>query len=96
MTFAFGVVAIALASLIPLAIGVVSMISRRVVQMFNFTLAQSSRGVRVTRGLFNLTSQSVPVNRIQGVRILQPILWRELGWYRIDVNVLGYGNSDEW
>ncbi|HYI57010.1 MAG TPA: PH domain-containing protein [Microlunatus sp.] len=94
VTFAFGVVGIALASLIPLAIGVVSMISRRVVQMFNFTLAQSSRGVRVTRGLFNLTSQSVPVNRIQGVRILQPILWRRLGWYRIDVNVLGYGNSD--
>ena len=94
VTFAFGVVTVALASLIPLAIGVVSMISRRVIQMFNFTLAQSSRGVRVTRGLFNLTSQSVPVNRIQGVRILQPILWRRFGWYRIDVNVLGYGNSD--
>ena len=86
--------AFALAGLIPLAIGLVSMISRRVFQMFNFTLAQSARGVRVTRGLFNLTSQSVPVNRIQGVRVLQPILWRRLGWYRIDVNVLGYGSSE--
>ena len=86
--------AFALAGLIPLAIGLASMISRRVFQMFNFTLAQSARGVRVTRGLFNLTSQSIPVNRIQGVRVIQPILWRRLGWYRIDVNVLGYGSSE--
>ncbi|BAK33558.1 hypothetical protein MLP_05440 [Microlunatus phosphovorus NM-1] len=94
VTTAFGVVAFALAGLIPLAIGVVSMIGNRVIQMFNFTLAQSARGVRVTRGLTNLTSQSVPVNRIQGVRVLQPILWRRLGWYRIDVNVLGYGGGE--
>ncbi|HEY5979670.1 MAG TPA: PH domain-containing protein [Microlunatus sp.] len=94
VTSGFDVMAFALAGLIPLAIGLVSMISRRVFQMFNFTLAQSARGVRVTRGLFNLTSQSVPVNRIQGVRVLQPILWRRLGWYRIDVNVLGYGSSE--
>lgn len=95
VTTAFGVVAFALAGLIPLAIGVVSMIGSRVIQMFNFTLAQSARGVRVTRGLTNLTSQSVPVNRIQGVRVLQPILWQRLGWYRIDVNVLGYGGGDD-
>ncbi len=94
VTAGFDVVGFALAGLIPLAIGLVSMIGRRVFQMFNFTLAQSARGVRVTRGLFNLTSQSVPVNRIQGVRVLQPILWRRLGWYRIDVNVLGYGSSE--
>lgn len=94
VTAGFDVVGFALAGLIPLAIGLVSMIGRRVFQMFNFTLAQSVRGVRVTRGLFNLTSQSVPVNRIQGVRVLQPILWRRLGWYRIDVNVLGYGTSE--
>ncbi|MDN5770629.1 MAG: PH domain-containing protein [Microlunatus sp.] len=94
VTTAFGVVAFALAALIPLAIGLVSMIGRRVFQMFNFTLAQSARGVRVTRGLFNLTSQSIPVNRIQGVRIIQPILWRRFGWYRVDVNVLGYGSAE--
>ena len=36
--------------------------------MFNFTLAESPRGLRITRGLTNLTSQSVPINRIQGVQ----------------------------
>ena len=52
------------------------------------------RGLRVTRGLTNLTSQSVPINRIQGVKISQPLLWRPLRWYRVDVDIVGYAHSD--
>ncbi|HET9872041.1 MAG TPA: PH domain-containing protein [Propionibacteriaceae bacterium] len=89
----FGVITYALPGLLPLVIGGISMIGRRVVSMFNFTLAQSSRGLRVTRGLTNLTSQSVPVDRIQGVKISQPLLWRWVDWYRVDVDILGYGAS---
>ena len=64
-----------------------SLVSRRVVAMFHFTLAESSRGLRVTRGLTNLSSQSVPVDRIQGVRLCQPVLWRPFGWWRVDVDI---------
>lgn len=84
----------ALPGLIPLLIGAVSMIGRRVVAMFHFTLAESPRGLRITRGLANLTSQSVPVDRIQGVKLTQPVLWKPFGWYRIDVDVLGYAAGD--
>ena len=63
--------------------------------MFNFTLAESDRGLRISRGLANLSSQSVPVNRIQGVRISRPLLWLPLGWYRVDIVILGYVSSDE-
>ncbi|MCW2805142.1 MAG: hypothetical protein JWN06_3359 [Propionibacteriaceae bacterium] len=87
------VVGYALPGLIPLLIGGVTMIGRRVVSMFHFTLAQSPRGLRVTRGLTNLTSQSVPVDRIQGIKISQPLLWRPFGWHRVDVDILGYGTS---
>jgi putative membrane protein len=62
--------------------------------MFNFTLAESPRGLRVSRGLTNLTSQSVPVDRIQGVKLTQPVLWKPFGWYRVDVDVLGYASGD--
>ena len=84
----------ALGGLIPLFIGMLSLIWRRVIGMFNFTLAESPRGLRITRGLTNLTSQSVPINRIQGVKTSQPLLWRPLGWYRVDVDILGYAHGD--
>ena len=93
VTAQFGVVKFALGALIPMAIGAVTMISRRVVGMFNFTLAESPRGLRITRGLTNLTSQSVPINRIQGLKITQSLLWRPLGLYRVDTDILGYGQS---
>ena len=94
LIFVFDVGRFALAPMIALAIGVVTMISRRVVSMFNFTLAESPRGLRITRGLTNLTSQSVPVNRIQGVKVVQPLLWKPNGWFRVDVDIVGYGQSD--
>jgi putative membrane protein len=84
----------ALGGLIPLLIGMLTLVWRRVIGMFNFTLAESPRGLRVTRGLTNLTSQSVPIDRIQGVKTSQPLLWGPLGWYRVDVDILGYAHDD--
>jgi putative membrane protein len=93
-TVYFDLAAFALTALIPLVISAVSMISRRLIAMFNFTLAESPRGLRVTRGLTNLTSQSVPIDRIQGVKISQSLPWRPFGWYRVDVDIVGYAHSD--
>ncbi len=94
VTTILDVVAFALAALIPMAIGLVTMIGTRVIGMFNFTLAESPRGLRAARGLTSLTSQSIPIDRIQGIRIAQPILWRRFGWYRMDVNILGYSGGE--
>lgn len=94
VTSIFDVVAYALPGLLPLLIGAVSVVGRRVFQMYGFTLSASSRGLRVTRGLTNLTSQSVPVDRIQGVRVSQPVLWRPFGWHRVDVDIVGYASGD--
>jgi putative membrane protein len=96
VTLSFGVFQYAVPGVIvPLAIGAFTMVSRRVIAMFNFTLAESPRGLRITRGLTNLTSQSIPVNRIQGVKVSQPLLWRLSGWYRVDIDVVGYASSDD-
>ncbi|MFP5283734.1 MAG: PH domain-containing protein, partial [Actinomycetes bacterium] len=94
VSLVFDALAYAIPGLLPLIIGAVSLVGRRVISMFHFTLAESSRGLRITRGLTNLTSQSVPLNRVQGVRVTQPLLWRRAGWYRLDVDILGYGGGD--
>ncbi|MDO5498106.1 MAG: PH domain-containing protein [Propionibacteriaceae bacterium] len=92
----------ALAGIVPFAMGVVGLVSRRVLSQFNYTLAETGgvrpgepTGLRITRGLTNLTSQSVPLDRIQGVRIRQSWLWRRLRFHRVDIEVLGYGHSGE-
>jgi putative membrane protein len=94
VTAALAALPYALGGLIPLLIGMMTLVWRRLIGMFNFTLAESPRGLRVTRGLTNLTSQSVPIDRIQGVKVGQSLLWKPLGWYRMDVDILGYGHED--
>ena len=94
VTSYFDVVGFAIAGLIPMIIGLVSLVGRRLIGMFNFTLAESPRGLRSARGLTSLTSQSIPVDRIQGVRVAQSLLWKPFGWYKIEINILGYGQAE--
>ncbi|WP_111766621.1 PH domain-containing protein [Nakamurella deserti] len=91
----FAVLSFLVPSMIPVAIGTLTLVSRRVLAMFRFTLSESPHGLRVARGLTNLTSQSVPLDRVQGVRVTQSLLWRPFGWYRLDVDVLGYRSERE-
>ncbi len=84
---------VALASGLPLLISIGQYFARRVAAQFNFTLAHTQAGLRITRGLTNLTSQTVPVKRIQSIRLSQPIFWRALRRYRVDLEVLGLGEQ---
>ncbi len=89
----FDILTYMLPGIIPVALSVGTLLSQRVFGQFNFTLARAAKGLRITRGLTNLTSQSVPADRIQGLRISQPVFWRRFGWFKVDVDVLGYGGS---
>lgn len=87
--------AVSVATVIPWAFGAFGLLRRRLLAQFNYTLAESAQGLRISRGLTNLTTQSLPIDRIQGVRIAQSLLWRWTGWFRVDVDVLGYGSSSQ-
>jgi putative membrane protein len=58
---------------------------------YNFTAAISPDGIRLRYGLLDTQAQTLPPGRIQALRVAQPPLWRFFGWYRIQVNVAGYG-----
>lgn len=77
--------------IVPLLLAAGGFLSRRVVSQFNYTLAETPAGLKITRGLTTLASQTVPVKRIQAIRVSQPLLWRLVGRYRIDIVVLGLG-----
>ncbi|GAA4107043.1 PH domain-containing protein [Enteractinococcus coprophilus] len=61
---------------------------------FNFTAKTSSSGVRVTSGMLSTSSHTIPPGRIQAIQITQPLIYRYFGWYRIQVTVAGYGQTD--
>lgn len=60
---------------------------------FEFRVASAADGVRIRRGLFEQRTQTVPPGRVQAVRLSQPLSWRPLGWWQVDVNIAGYGTG---
>jgi putative membrane protein len=77
--------------LIPAILGLGTAYWRSFNKGYNFTAAISPDGIRLRYGLLDTQAQTVPPGRIQAVKVTQPPLWRILGWYRIHVNVAGYG-----
>ena len=61
---------------------------------FNFTAKSSDAGVRLTSGMLSTSSHTIPPGRIQAIQISQPLVYRIVGWYRIQVTVAGYGLAD--
>ncbi len=80
-----------LAAAVPTISGLFGFVSRRVTGQFNYTLSRREHGLRIARGLTSLTSQSLPARRVQAAQLSQSPLWRLLGLYRIDIEVIGWG-----
>ncbi len=82
-----------LAALLPIGIGVVGAYWNALNTGFNFRAAISPDGIRIRYGLLDTRTQTVPPGRVQAVGVVQSPLWRLKGWYKVTVNVAGYGTS---
>ncbi len=80
---------------IPTISTLLGFIGRRVTGQFNYSLTRRPTGLRISRGLTSLTSQSLPARRVQAVQISQSLAWRALGLYRIDLEVIGWGEQTD-
>lgn len=85
---------IGLAVVVPVLIGTAGSYWSQFNTGFNFAAAHSPDGLRIRYGLLDTRAQTVPPGRIQAISVAQPVLWRFPGWYRISVNVAGYGGGD--
>ncbi len=61
---------------------------------FSFRVATSPDGIRVRQGLLETKARTIPPGRVQAVRLAQPPMWRIKGWWRISVNIAGYGPDE--
>ncbi|MFC7401484.1 PH domain-containing protein [Citricoccus sp. GCM10030269] len=82
-------------AMIPFAFSLVGYVWSGFNKGYNFTVATSPDGMRLRYGLLETSQQTVPPGRVQAVRIQQSLLWRPFGWYRVIVNVAGYGAATE-
>ena len=78
----------------PAVIGGGSYVFQRFAGEFGFRAALSPDGIRLRRGLLETRAQTIPPGRVQAVSLTQGPLWRGPDWWRVRVNVAGYGGAE--
>lgn len=80
---------------LPAVLGAGGYVFNRLTGEFDFRVAISPDGVRLRHGMLETRSQTIPPGRVQAVRLVQSVLWRGRDWWRVQVNVAGYGGDSE-
>jgi putative membrane protein len=62
---------------------------RRFNNGYGLRLSESPDGLQLHSGLVETTTETIPRGRVQAVRMTEPLLWRPLGWARLEVDVAG-------
>lgn len=81
--------------ILPGVLAVASYLWGRINRGANFRAAISPDGIRLRHGLTETRAQTLPPGRVQAVRIYQSILWRKADWWRVEINVAGYGAGED-
>jgi len=71
------------------ALTMVTFVWRRFNQQYRLTVAEGPDGLHLRGGLIALTAEVIRPGRVQAVRLVEPALWRPLGWCRLEVDVAG-------
>jgi putative membrane protein len=78
---------------LPVVLGVVSGYWGQFTGGFGFRVAASPDGLRLRHGLLETRAQTVPPGRVQAVQMSQTLMWRRRDWWKLQVNVAGYGGG---
>lgn len=87
---AVGAGGIAAVSFVPLVIGSVTVLVRRIGRNLRFSVVATADGVRVASGIVSTSTEAVPPGRVHALQVEQPLLWRPAGWWRVSVNRAGH------
>jgi len=76
-----------LLGVIPVLLGLGSVLVRRVTKSLRYSIAATTDGVRVGYGLLSLSNETLPPGRIHSIQISQELLWRPFDWWEVRVNL---------
>jgi putative membrane protein len=74
-------------------ISLVTFLWRRFNQQYRLTVAEGPDGLHLHGGLVALSAEIIRPGRVQAVRLVEPWLWRPLGWCRLEVDLAGRQRS---
>jgi putative membrane protein len=74
-------------------VAVLTVVWRRFNQEYRLTVSDGPDGLHVAGGLVALTAETIRPGRVQAVRVVEPFLWRRLGWCRLEVDLAGRQRS---
>jgi putative membrane protein len=80
---------VAIASFFPAAVGLVLTVWRQYSSEHGTRVAAAPDGLRLRSGLVQTTAETIRPGRVQGVRLVEPLIWRAFGWCRLEVDVAG-------
>jgi putative membrane protein len=72
-----------------LTLSLAAVLWRRFNQQYRLTVADGPDGIHLRGGLVALTAEVIRPGRVQAVRLVEPLLWRPLGWCRLEVDLAG-------
>lgn len=87
---AIGAGPVAAVSFVPIVIGSVTVLIRRIGRNLRFSVVSTQDGVRVASGIISTSTEAVPPGRVHALHVEQPLLWRPAGWWRVSVNRAGH------
>lgn len=88
------VAAFSLPALLPAAVGLLVTRASYLLKNGNFSVSTTGDLVRITRGLTDHRTATIPVHRVQAIALSQRYWWRPWGWWRMEVNVAGLRHQD--
>jgi putative membrane protein len=74
-------------------VSLVTFLWRRFNQQYRLTVAEGPDGLHLHGGLVALAAETIRPGRVQAVRLVEPFLWRPLGWCRLEVDLAGRQRS---
>lgn len=73
--------------------GLATALWRRYNGEYRLTVSEADNGLHVRAGLVETSAETIPRARIQALRLVQPLTWRPLGWWRVEIDVVGKAAS---
>ncbi|MFV0464050.1 MAG: PH domain-containing protein [Nostocoides sp.] len=88
LSWRIGIVEIA-AALAPVVLSTGTLLIGRLLGELDFVLTATPTALVLRHGLTETRNVTIPNERVQAVKLHQPLLWRLTNWWRIEVNVAG-------